>query len=306
MTHYFSISRWKRALTIRGVARDLLAGFGVLWLLTEIVSFFSSDAETWLSANWWIFLIVAIAYTLYSNRPETLFSHKLSARDVVIELAISDAFSLPGALVIPSNTTFDTDLGGLISRSPSIQSKLLDVAYGGNHEHLDLDLEQALAQEGYSFEPVQDKKPGKLRRYEIGAVVQVRREGRLHYFLAHTRINQSGRAVGTEEDLKVSLAKLWYYIAEKGDKGDVVIPVLGTGHARIRLRREEVIRAIIISFIASCSEKNYCDRLMISILPHDVSKYNIDLVGLDEFLRFSCKYTDFDIEPYVGAGTPTE
>ena len=306
MQSLFALGHWKRSVIIRGVIRDLLAGIGVLWLLTEIVSFVSNSAEIWLSSRWWIFLPLALIYPLYSNRPKTKFSHKLKSRDVLIELCISDAFSLSGALVIPINTTFDTDLEGIISRSPSVQSKFLKSEYGSNHDHLDLDINEALTKEGYSSETINDKKIGKQERFAIGTVVKVRNEGRLFYLLAHTHINQNGRAIGTEEDLKISLAKLWYFISERGDKGDVVIPVLGTGHARIRLSREEVIRIIVNSFIASCSEENYLDKLTISILPEDVSKYDIDLSKLDEFLKFSCIYADFDIEPDVGIGTPFE
>jgi len=300
--HYLSITRWRQTLSLKGLLQQLLGAFGVLWLLTEITSFFSEAAEIWLAQHWWLFMILGIAYALYSNTPKTSFSHRLSGRDALIEVAVVDALGIPGALVVPCNTTFDTDLGGLVERSPSVQGKVLSDEYQGNVDHLDFDIDQQLRAEGYLHEEVEIEKPGKKRKYEIGTVIQFRRNDRLFYFLAHTHINESGRATGTVEELKTSLAKLWYYISEKGDKGDIVIPVLGTGHARIHLRREEVIRNIIDSFIASCSEKNYCDKLTIAIYPQDVDRYNIDLMELDNYLEYSCKYAQFDTEPDVGEG----
>lgn len=301
---YLSLARWRQQLSLKILLQQLLGAFGVLWLLTEITSFFSETAGIWISQYWWLFMILGIGYALYSNKPKTAFPHRVSGRDTVLEIVVVDALDIPAALVVPCNTTFDTDLGGLVERSPSIQGRVLSELYQGNVKLLDLDIDQQLDAEGYLFEEVRIEKPGKKRKYEIGTVIQILLNDRLLYFLAHTHINESGRATGTVEELKISLARLWYYIAEKGDKGDIVVPVLGTGHARIRLPREEVIRNIIDSFIASCSEKNYCDKLTIAIYPQDVDRYNIDLMELDSYLEYSCRYAEFDTERDVGEGKP--
>lgn len=298
------IFQWQQSLKFWSLLKDLLASFGTLWLLIEVASYFSSSAEVWLTSKWWLFLFIGITYTLYSNRPRTYFSYNLNNRDVVIEYFIGDAFSLSGALIVPINSVFDTTLGGIVARSSSIQAQVLSKIYDGNSEHLDHDIQKALLCEGYQHDEIIEIGEEKKARYKIGTVIQLRNKNRLFYFLAHTHISKNKRAEGTTEDLSLSLAKLWYYIAEKGDKGDIVIPLLGTGNARIRspLSREEVVKLIVKSFIASCSEKNYCNKLTITILPEDIPKYKMNISNLDEFLRYSCKYADIDPEPKKGGG----
>ena len=134
----------------------------------------------------------------------------------------------------------------------------------------------------------------KKRRYPIGTVIQLERSERLFYLVANTHINNDGVASTTIENLRESLAELWYYISEKGSKGDIVIPLLGTGKARLSHKREDIFLEIIRSFIASCSSGTYCDKLIVAIYPPDVAKHRIDLNYLQGFLEYSCKYAKFE------------
>jgi hypothetical protein len=297
--------RWRWGPFLRRLPLHLLSSFGALWLIAEIASFFSERAKDFLISQWLLFGALGVVSALYSSWPKNSFSYILNNRDVIIEIRVADAFSIPGALVIPTNTTFDTDLNGLILRSPSIQGKFMREYYEGRFEHLDIDIGKQISKAGYAVTEVITGKPGKKYRYEIGTVVQLWKRNRVFYLLALTHISSNGRAVTTEEDLRVALAKLWYYISEHGDKSDIVIPVIGTGQARLFVRKEEVVQDIIRSFIASCSQKNYCSKLTIVIHPHDISKYRIDLDNLDSFLQFACKYVKFDSgkEQLIGTAT---
>ena len=103
-----------------------------------------------------------------------------------------------------------------------------------------------------------------------------------------------GVANTTIENLRESLAKLWYYISEKGSKGDIVIPLLGTGKGRLGDKREDIFLEIIRSFITSCSSGTYCDKLVIAIYPPDVTNHRIDLNYLQSLLKHSCKSARFE------------
>jgi len=287
--------QWRQNLSFTKLAQHLLSSFGALWLLVEMLSFFSQPAEDWLTSHWWLFLVLGIVSAVYSSRPRNSFSYKLEGRDVVIEILITDAFRVPGALIVPVNTTFDTDLGGRILKAPSIQGRFLRDYYDSNFEHLDLDIEKQIEIENYSHLKIIDDKPGKRKQFEIGTVVRLEKQDRLFYLLALTHINQEGRASCTKEYLDDALAKLWYHLGEKGDKCDIIIPVIGTGHARLPIVREEVIPRIIRSFIASCSSRTPCDKLTIVVYPDDVARYKINLRDLDKFLEYSCRYAQFAI-----------
>lgn len=299
-------ARWKQLFSPKEFVKNLLTSFGTLWLVAEIASFFSIQARDWLVSRWWLFLLAGIVWSVYTLWPKTSFKYKVHGRDVIIELKIADAFDVDGALVISCNTTFDTDIEGRISTAPSIQGKFLREYYDGNVEHLDLDIQAQISKEQYQHVIVDKNKIGKKERYKTGTVIQLKRKNRKFYLLALTDISRDGRARGSEDDLKNALPRLWYYISEKGDKGDVVIPLVGTGHARIPITREDVFKIIVRSFVASCSSRNYCDKLLIVIHPKDVIRYNIDIEGLNAFLLHECLYAGFEVEKYSRIGTAIE
>lgn len=283
---------WKWRPFFRRLPGYLLSSFGSLWLIAEIASFFSEHVKLLITAQWLIFGLIGILVAVFSSWPKSSFIYELNGRDVKISIKVGDAFQMPGALIVPINTTFDTDLDGLIARSPSIQGKLLRDYYENQPDHLDLDIEKAIARESYQIQEVIPEKPGKKNRYELGSVLQIRKKDRLFYLMALTHISNYGRATAENGDFYVALAKLWSYIMDRGDKCEIVIPVLGTGHARLALKKDDAIKEIIRSFIAACSEKTFCGNLTIAVYPTDLEKINID--DLDDFLRFSCKFSAFD------------
>lgn len=291
---------WKWQPFLKRLPGFLLSSFGSLWLFAEIASFFNEQAKQWITSQWLAFGLAGILIAVCSGWPKTSFSYMLNGRDVKIEIRTGDAFRMSGALIVPTNTTFDTDLGGLIARSPSIQGKLLRDYYDNRPEHLDLDIENELIKEGYPVKEVVVDKPGKKNRYELGSVIQIRKKDRFFYLLALTHISNFGRATSSKDDFYIALARLWTYIMEHGDKCEIVIPVIGTGHARLTLKKEDVIKDIARSFIASCSEKTFCGKLTIAVYPADLDK--LDISELDEFLKFSCKFAAFDsnVGPKVG------
>ena len=296
LQHYFSLVRsgfLSRDWWL-GFGRNLLALFGAIWLAVEIVSFFDKDIELFLSTKGWWFFALGLVVACFFSRPRKVFRFQLKGRDVAIEICIANAFEISGDLVVPTNTTFDTDLDGRIPKAHSIQGEFTQRYYDSEVSHLDLDIDKELANEDYHFEEQTERKRGKKRRYPIGTVIQLKRSKRLFYLVANTHINDAGVASTTIDNLRESLAKLWYYISEKGAKGDIVIPLLGTGKARLGEKREDIFLEIIRSFVASCSSGTYCDKLIVAIFPPDVIKHRIDLNYLKRYLEYSCKYARFE------------
>ena len=294
----FCLSLFKYYLLSRdwwlGFFGHLFVSFGVMWSGTEIVSFFNEDAGAFLSTKGLWFLAIGLLIAYFLSRPKRVFRYQLKNRDVTIEIRIADAFEVSGDLVVPINTTFDTDLDGKIPKAHSIQGELTRRYYDSEVSHLDLDIDKALTKEDYHYEEPPEKTRGKESRYPIGTVLQLKKRERLFYLVANTHINNDGVASTTIENLRESLAKLWYYISEKGSKGDIVIPLLGTGKARLGDKKEDIFLEIIRSFIASCSSRTYCDKLIVAIYPPDVAKHRIDLNYLQDFLEYSCKYVKFE------------
>ena len=277
-----------------GFGKNLLASYGAIWLAADSVSFFSDDAKLFLSTKGVWYCLLGLLPACFFSRPRMAIGSQLKDRDITIEIRIANAFEVPGDLVVPINTTFDTDLDGRIPKANSIQGEFTRRYYDSEVHHLDLDIDKALAKENYHYEELPEKNRGKKRQYPIGTVIQLQRKERLFYLLANTHINDAGVASTTIESLRESLTELWKYISEKGSKGDVVIPLLGTGKGRLGEKREDIFLDIIRSFIASCSSGTYCDKLVVAIYPPDVTQYKIDLNYLQTLLKYSCKYARFE------------
>lgn len=292
---------WRHGFSLTRASGALLSSFGAMWLFAEIASFFSQDVGNWLRRQWLPFLVLGIVGALWQNRPRVRFACRLTGRDVVIEIRVGSMFDLPGALVIGSNISFDTDTSnGLISLQ-SVQGQFTKKCYT-SVAHLDADLNAAL--HGVAPESVSATKKGKPEIYRIGTTVHVVANGRRAYFVGIATMNDHGVANGSFEDLKTSLPILWDYIATKGgDFQPLVVPVLGSGFSRLPQPREEIIRAIVNSFIAACSSSRPTERMTVVIPFKDFYEHQVDLIELERYVQHVCRYTEYRDAGAVGAGT---
>jgi hypothetical protein len=148
------------------------------------------------------------------------------------------------------------------------------------------------------------KRIGKSKRYSYGTCVRLNPKERTAYLVAIADINEHGAASSSFNDLKESLSSLWVFIGTRGIKESLVMPVLGTGFSRLTQTREEVIREIIRSFIAACTERTLADSLTIVITPKDETEHDIRLDDLDAFLCHECKYASHQANGNAQVGRP--
>jgi Domain of unknown function (DUF6430) len=296
---YFSRGYWLHDFSVLKAIEKLLLSFGTLWLLVEITTFFSQEAATWLKSQWATFLILGIALSLLENRPRHRISCRLAIRDVLIEIRVGDLFQIPGSLVIGCNTTFDTDIESGIISAKSLQGQFTKKFYNSVH-HMNADLEEELK----NIPPKsQDHfKRGMRNIYPIGTTVKLRTKTLTTYLVAIAHLNFHGNAQSSFEGLKSSLPCLWEFISTQGDFGSIVMPVLGSGFARIPESREVIIREILQSFIAACADHRPCETLTIVIPANDFYRHQVNLADLEAFIHHICKYSEFADSKMLGRG----
>lgn len=292
---------WKYVVSPGRVLTALLSSFGGLWLLVEVSSFFSSQLAQVFRNSWWVFLLLGVGLAAWMNRPRHEAICRLSGRDVSIVIRVADMFSLPGAVVIGTNTTFDTDLVGGIIAPNSVQGQFTRRYYGAV-THLDTDLAGALTQVTVSRSVARGR--GKENEYPIGTTVRVVAPLRTAYFVAIASLNEYGVAQGSFDDLKISLPQLWETVRTRGGFERLVMPVLGSGYARLTQTREEIIREIIQSFVAACASYRPTDSLTIVIPPLDFYEHGVDLRQLESYLQHICRYTEYRTSVPHGGGEP--
>lgn len=295
--------RWLRSLASIKALGALLSAFGALWLTVEITAFFL-DGTTWPSkirAAWVWFGIAGIVMAIWLCRPPLTVGHKLNGRDVAIRISVGDMFSMPGAVIIGSNTTFDTRISQELIAANSVQG-IFTRKYYADESQLDRELSTSLA--GIPSTQLPNARVGKSTVYPYGTCARLGPKGRTAYFVAIADINEHGTASSQFDTLKESLSKLWVFIGTRGTKESLVMPVLGTGFSRLSQTREEIVREIIRSFIAACSERTFADSLTIAITPQDIAKHNISLDDLGAFLSHECRYVSFSNNNRPAVGTP--
>ena len=297
---YFSKGYLFHTLFSIETGKTLLAVIGALWLFVEVINFFFSIAGTWCKTHWIYFAVAVPVVTLALQRPLISISHRLTGRDVLIEARIGDILGMPGDLIVTTNTTFDTD--PTIIAQTSIQGQFTKKFYGGNHQHLDADIINALT--GKAYDTLAGNRKGKGNRYPIGTVAKVSQNQRTFYLLASVHMNEHGNCdPATFEQVKVSLANLWAEIGCRGERGHLVMGIIGTGRGRLNVCRMDVAREIVKSYIAACSECTFSDGLTLMIYPSDYRKNNMNLRALGEFVRHECLYADLDGANGNGRGT---
>ncbi len=285
--------------TLIKLGKVFLGIFGAIWLLIEPLSDRLPQALKWVpGGNLAIFfvslgaaLLAAVIWVWRESKALLSVTHELYGTDVSIEIRVDDIFKMKGAFIISTNTTFDTNMSfnskisdsHLISHE-SLQGQFTNKYYENREAHLDLEIKEAL--EDVKSTAVENP-IGKVERYEIGTVAKVHPKNHLHsvYLLAIANIDQKGKASSTPEDVLKSLTKLWQFISAQGGYGDLVIPVLGTGRARIQVKIEQMVMEIIKSFIAACSEEKFCRKLTVVISERDYINNSINLTELGRHLH---------------------
>ena len=294
---------WVRNLLSVQAITDVLGAFGALWLLVEITAFFfqGTTGPNWLREHWWLFAAAGLGIAAVRCWPKTSVLYNLNGRDVSVEIAVGDVFSFSGALVVGSNTTFDTRTSPTLIAANSVQGMFTRKYYS---DEAQLDKELAAGLNGIQSELLAGQRQGKAQRYPIGTTVRLNPKGRTAYFVAIADINEHGVAESSFESLRVSLAELWVHVGSRGLKEPLVMPVIGTGFSRLTETRAEVVREIVRSFVAACSERVFVDRLTIVLSPTDMTKHRLSLDELGEFLKHICVYTDFASGSHRAAGVP--
>jgi ribosomal protein S17 len=283
--------RWLKKDRIFSIFTDIGAVVGLFSVVIAVLDFFpvSETLVGYIKTPTFLILLTssAISYGVYKNRPRNRFIFKICNRDVTVELLIGSIFDTNAAYIVPVNSSFDMDLNGSVLTSKSVKAEVIKRFYGGNVKILQKNISRELTR----------KYKGKKEnnRYKLGTVVRVETENNNQgfYFVANShKINES-RVECKREDLYETLYGLWAYISANGSKERLAIPLLGTGHGRLTLTREEVYQEIIRSFITSCASKSYCEKLTIVIQEHDVTHCKIDIEKLVDFTRLNTEYAGF-------------
>ena len=277
---------------LKQFSRALFEAFGVLWLIVEITDYFSENSEwtAFLKASWWLFCISGIIIGAVRARPKRFVEARIKNTDIVVEVRIGNIWTQKGAIIIGSNTTFDTNVtDGTISPS-SVQGQFTQ-HYCENTVELDALLAESLRPITVTSSRSRDDKPyGNVDEYEFGTVAPIVANGRKAYFVAIAQMNSDRVASSDANALQDALPRIWNGIRNRGGMENLLSPVLGSGYSRLSLTRQELVQAIIRSFVVASQEGKLTEKLTIVVHPKDFKQGQFDLDELQRFLEHECVY----------------
>lgn len=291
---------------LAGVACRTLEVLGLLLLVVEVGNLFRPDWAQSFTSFWPWCIALGFVISVVWGWPKLSRKCRVAGRDVIVELRVTDIFTVDADIVVPANSTFDTDVvpNGVMLKGKSIQAQVFRRNYD-SVSHLDRDIDAALDGQGSVGTPVSRQKPGKKVEFPIGTVALLAGRKDTSYWFAVGRVNHAGRAESSREDVLSAIPLLWDYIRERGDTGSLAVPLFGTGLSRTNLTREESAKAIVRSFLAATQERRFCDHLVLVVHPVDYIKHGIDLSGLFGFIEAQCMLAELN-QPEQGRAAGTE
>ncbi|GGN90128.1 hypothetical protein GCM10010112_75250 [Actinoplanes lobatus] len=208
-------------------------------------------------------------------------------RPFVVSVVVGDIFAEDDVhLAIGFTDTFDTDSrADIVISGGSLQAEAARRLFGDDRELLDRRLRGALTGvEPRTREMRAAKRRGKLIRYPVGTVATLRAGGRLLFAVAYSRMGNDLVARSSEQDVAVSLERLWDAVYLRGQLRPVAVPLIGAGLSRIASATpDELITMLAGSFAARNRAVRISPELRIVLRPEDVSR--VDLGALARFLE---------------------
>jgi len=179
------------------------------------------------------------------------------------------------AVIYPANVYFDTtSLGEIVDRKKStlglyLSKRVDETAQERFDSLIDGAIEEATPTQ-IDVTPLPNK-PGRQVPYEPGSAVSIRHESDQLILFALTQLEKPGPnyvATLDEETLQSALSRLWQEIAKLGVRGELCMPVIGSGFGRINA--QSALAHILLSFRAAAEKcgGRLCDKLIV-VVYHD-------------------------------------
>lgn len=284
---YFAKGYWLK--TWRNVVESALAALGAGELLVNVASKIIDDSNNWSNGKttFLLLILLSVLWGILRNLPRRSVSCNIADVDIPISVSIGNLLNEQGDYVVSCNTTFDTTYRAFVAHE-SLQGQVQDKYYP-DVRTLDSCMDVEL--KSYKGMDVKDgRKNSKLVQYDPGTVVKTNvHDGRNVYWVALANSSQGGAASCTMYDLQRCLQGLWDYIAEKGNKTKLVMPILGSGRSGLNESRMTILKEILFSFIAYSRNRKIVEELKICICPDDVLKHDIDMHEIEAYLCYNCR-----------------
>ncbi len=277
----------------KGILETFFEFLGLLSLIYELLNIFFSDLIKKIDFNGFDFIIIIFFVGICSiikNFPKLKRKFTIKNRDINVTIVVGDILKQEGAIIIPTNTTFDTCMEGEFVSIHSIQGQFQEKFFKNNLTELDNKIENSI--KGIDvLKTLDDNRKTKTKQYECGTVADINLNNKHFYFLALADVSKNGTPKAKYDNIIKSIQGLWSFLSENKHIEKLVIPIIGTGRAGIaEATRIQVVKDIISSFVAVSVSSKITNELVVCIHPMDIKNSNVDINEIFEYTKYSCTY----------------
>lgn len=278
MRHFWetltSKAYWQYVLFSRAGLESIFAIFGFFYLSVEVLDFFSIfTRDKYAPYAVFIFFCFSILVSISIRRPIKSIFVPVGKHDYGVEVRIANLFDVSGAIMISTNTVFESDVAGGKISPDSLQGQFTAKYFTGNQNILISQIAQALQQTNGTAP------------YPMGTIVPITTHGKTFYFTAMAELNAQGNATTNLEYIKAALEGLWKYVTNAGQLQELAVPVIGTGRGRLQISRKKMITIIAESFVEASQICKFTEKLVIVVRPEDSKKFGVNLYEIKDYLN---------------------
>lgn len=242
----------------------------------------------------WFFILFFILIAVLLHKKPLVHSNYLGTKDIIMSLRIANLFALKdSAIVIPTNTTFDTTMDRDFISIKSIQGQFQKKHYGTDFSELDAAIKRSLDEYfPNQYKVLNDRNKTNCNRYDIGTVAKVTIKGQHFYFLAVADVSKNGKPEDvTMQSITKALVGFWDFLSKEGHTEPITIPVIGTGRAGLKDGTfENVVHETLFSFASKSQDEFVSRNMTICIYPSSLSEASVTWESLCNYMDWQCTF----------------
>jgi Domain of unknown function (DUF6430) len=262
-----------------GLGRRWLTGItqafsvaGTIWLITEITTKVSNQAEHWVENHGGYYSTIVLAAAaiwfikhIYEVRS---VSFNLPTTNTKIEVRYGDLFEAKTDWLIGAGEFFDSEVGQIVSKS-SLHGKLINNVYNGDAALFRSLVDSALVDAKGTRTP---RSIAPKLKYDIGTTAVLPNGPHKVFLVAMSRTDpDTHKASSDVPTLWVALRGALQSIHNHGNGAPISLPLIGNGQSSVNIDPQHLLRLIVLALVDYGRKVGLPNQVSI-IVPEDCFK----------------------------------
>src|SRR5665213_2416759 len=258
--------RWLTGIT------QALSATGAIWLITEIATKVSDQAEHWIKDHGYYYSAIVLATAaicfikhIYEVRS---VSFNLPTTNTKIEIRYGDLFKAQSDWLIGVGEFFDSEVGQVVSKN-SLHGKLINNVYNGDANLFRSLVDKALV--GVKGRSTQRLISPKFK-YDIGTTAVIANGSHKVFLVAMSRTHpDTHKASSDVPTLWIALRGALESIHNHGNGVPISLPLIGNGQSSVNIDPQHLLRLIVLALVDYGRKVGLPNQVSI-IVPEDCFK----------------------------------